>query len=154
MRSASERIAWFREHKPEAVGMCLRHTWQATDIPAAGMPDANAGVAYVKKHGHLHTDRKPPRGAWVWWTSSTHGHVCLSLGDGRILSTDVNGPASTGTVALNYPEVHWNHRYAGWSSWYGVPFTTAADRRTRLQRLRDALRRRLAAVRKKLRRAG
>jgi hypothetical protein len=150
MRSINERIDWFRSHTPSAVGMCLRHTWLATDIPAVGLPDANAGVAYVKKHHKLHTDRHPPRGAWVWWTSSTHGHVCLSLGDGRILSTDVKGPATTGVVGLSFPETQWGQRYAGWSSWYGVSFTVASDRRERLQRRVMSLRKQLARVLAKL----
>lgn len=152
-RTVRARIKWFRNNRPEKVGMCLRHTWMATDIPAVGMPDANAGVALVKKAGHLHTDRHPPRGAWVWWTSPTHGHVCLSLGDGKILSTDVAGPATTGVVGIGYPETRWAHTYAGWSSWYGVEFGTAADRLARLRRLRDALVRQLRAVRERLRRS-
>lgn len=122
------------------------------------MPDANAGVAYVKKHGKLQTDRDPPRGAWVWWTSSTHGHVAISLGDHRIVSTDVNGPATTGTVHLSYPEQMWNHTYQGWSAWYGEPFGVKLtdgelrDRRHRLRRKRDRWTDRIRAVRTRLRR--
>jgi hypothetical protein len=153
IRSVRARINWFRSHKPEAVGMCLRHTWMATSLPAVGKPDANAGWAYVKDAGHLHTDRKPPRGAWVWWSSSTHGHVALSLGEQRILSVDVDGPATTGVRPMTWFETAWGQKYVGWSSWYGVEFPVAGSRTARLVRLRDSLVKRLRAIRAKLRRS-
>lgn len=140
MRTVAERIEWFREHKPSAVGMCLRHTWLATDIPSVGMPDANAGAAYVRKHKRMHTDRKPPRGAWVWWASSNHGHVAIALGDERIVSTDVYGPATVGTVHQSFPETSWGQTYIGWSKWYGVPFAVTQPPRVRISdRIRDTI---------------
>lgn len=159
MRSVNDRIAWFRAHPPAKPGMCLNHTWAATDLPwVPDQPDANAGVALVKRNGAMHTDRRPPRGAWVWWTSSTHGHVCLSVGDGRIVSTDVAGRA-VGTVDLTYPETQWGHHYEGWSRWYGEPFTVAPterQRRRRIERLTDrikALSRRVNVAKRKRERA-
>lgn len=154
MRSVQGRLDWFRKNRPEAVGMCLRHTWMATDIPAVGMVDANAALAYVRKHGHLVVNRHPPKGAWVFWYSATHGHVALSLGDQRILSTDVNGPATTGSAGLSYPETHWGHTYAGWSSWYGTAFPVGDQRRRHLLKRRETLKEKLARVRAKLRRKG
>lgn len=125
LRGVEKRIDWFLEHNPSAVGMCLNHTWLATDIPPAGCADANACVDYVRKHGELRDSRKAPRGAWVLYRSSTYGHAALSLGDGKIASTDVNGPATTGKVPLDYPMTHWGHSYAGWTDWYGVRFPVA-----------------------------
>lgn len=120
-RGVEERIAWFATHLPDREGMCLRHTWQATDLPAVGQPDANAGWQYVKDHGELQ-DGNPPRGAWVWWSSPTHGHVALSAGDGMIWSTDVHGPRTIGKVSIAYPANAWGHKLVGWSDWYGEHF--------------------------------
>lgn len=129
MRDVEARLDWFRSHLPDNVGMCLRHTWESTDIPTVGMPDANAGVRHVDKAGELHTERgsRPPRGAWVWWTSPTHGHVALSAGDSMIWSTDVHGPRTVGKVHIDYPVNAWGHTYAGWSDWYGVRFPVGED---------------------------
>lgn len=152
MRTFNERIKWFREHNPSAVGQCLHHTWEATQIPATGTADANLGVALVRKNGKMHTDRNPPRGAWVWWTSSTHGHVCLSLGDGQILSTDVHGPATVGVVSLRYIEDVWHHNYAGWSKWFGVSFPVAqtkAQKKNVITRAIQGLRDRIHKLRRK-----
>lgn len=123
-RSVSDRIEWFRAHRPERSGLCLRHTWMSTDIPPLGLDEAEDGLAAVKRAGNLKTDRNPPRGAWVWWEGGESGHVCLSLGEHRILSTDVEGKP-TGTVPLSYVEEAWGYRYAGWSAWYGVWFDVA-----------------------------
>lgn len=128
-RNPNERIDWFKSHLPDQVGMCLRHTWQATDIPVVGMPDANAGVAYVSGAGELTRKGPPPRGAWCWWTSPTHGHVALSAGEGMIWSTDVHGPRTVGKVHMDYPVNQWGHTYAGWSDWYGVRFDVAGDKK-------------------------
>lgn len=126
-RDVADRIHWFLTNHPSAVGQCLRHTWQATDLPPVGMPDANAGWAHVRANGQLHRDGQPPRGAWVWWASPTHGHVALSLGDGFIASTDVRGPATVGRVPIDYPVNVWGHRYVGWSDWYGQTFQVQGD---------------------------
>lgn len=136
-RSVQDRIQWYRDHDPGTVGMCLRHIWLATLLPSVGMPDANAGAAYVTRHDRMHEDRNPPRGAWVWWTSDNHGHVALSLGDKRVLSTDVDGPATTGIRPLSFFEREWNQHYEGWSAWYGQPFPI---RRSRLvQRISEKI---------------
>lgn len=126
-RSPQERIDWFKSHLPEAVGMCLRHVWQATAVPYQGISDANAGVRYVRNAGHMHHGDTPPKGAWLWWTSPTHGHVALSAGHGMIWSTDVNGPRTVGLVNDHYPQDHWGHTYAGWSDWYGELFEVGEE---------------------------
>lgn len=126
-RNVADRIHWFLTNHPGTAGMCLRHTWQATAVPYVGIPDANAGWAYVKVNGHLHTDRNIPRGAWVWYSSPSHGHVGIALGDGMLASTDVHGPGTTGRVPDTWPEQIWGHTYQGWSDWYGETFTTEGD---------------------------
>ena len=125
-RRPNERIKWFLSNKPSDVGMCLNHTWNATDIPSVGCDDANEGIDVVKAAGEMRSG-PPPRGAWCWWRSSTHGHAALSMGDGTIASVDVNGPASTGVVSLSYPVNEWGHVYQGWSDFYGVRFDVGDD---------------------------
>ena len=41
---------------------------------------------------HQHTDfRNAPRGAMVFYNTSSNGHVALSLGDGRVVSSSAHG---------------------------------------------------------------
>ncbi len=129
-RSPNDRIKWFLSNKPSDVGMCLNHTWIATDIPSANCADANAGVELVRAHKEMRSG-PPPRGAWCWWTSSNHGHAALSVGNGKIASVDVNGPQTTGVVSLSYPVDVWGHVYQGWSDFFGVRFDVGGDEERR-----------------------
>lgn len=95
-------------------GMCLQQTRIWYEI-AAKHPDASTGWRNAK---YRRTDRKPPRGAPVWWTggSSGHGHIGLALGDGTFRSTDAAGRGKVGTVSLDYPEKQWGLKWGGWSA--------------------------------------
>lgn len=121
-RGVEERIDWFRQNKPERVGLCLNHTWLATSLPNGGCDNATEGAWYVASNGHMNRSSAPPRGSWVWWRNYPNGHVALSLGAGLILSTDVRGPATVGTVPLHYIADVWGHEYIGWSNWYVETF--------------------------------
>ena len=147
MRHPKARIKWFLSHRPPEVGLCLRHTWQATDIPAAGSASAAEAVAYIRDHGHLHEHSNAPKGAWVLWTggSNGYGHAALAMSRNRIASTDVKGPATVGVVDESWPSNHWGLHYAGWSDWYGVPFTVGPAWRRHLH----TLRRRIARIRRR-----
>lgn len=94
-------------------GMCLQWTRLQFGVgPSA--PDATAGWAAATKRSP--GDRNPPVGVPVWWTggSAGHGHVAVSLGGGKIRTTDVPS-GHVGTVDLGYPERVWRLKYAGWS---------------------------------------
>lgn len=79
---------------------------------------------------HRHTDRTPPAGVPVYFsagTSNPYGHVAISLGGGRIRSTDwpTGGPAGTrtrvGDTTIAGLEQGWNRQYLGWAEdFYGV----------------------------------
>lgn len=126
VRGPKERIDWFLSNSPEDEGRCLEHTWHATELPPVGCDDANHGVRVVKE-AHEMRSGDPPRGAWVWWTSDTHGHAALSMGNGKIASVDVKGPKTTGVVSINFPENEWGHTYQGWSRYYGVEFAVGDE---------------------------
>ena len=59
--------------------------------------------------GRIHTDTNPPRGTLVFYTYSDLGHVGISLGDGRVVSTKVSGPVRV------TPVTGWGLTYLGWS---------------------------------------
>lgn len=114
-RGVEARIAWFRTHSPGGVGLCARHTWRSLggdygNPPAWGCPHANCVYDKVIKAGrYWRTD--PPRGAIVLWKYGKYGHAALSLGGGKILTTDPSGkPGGTGVESIGYP-----------SKWGAVP---------------------------------
>lgn len=100
-------------------GYCLQQVRTWCGIPARY---GTAALAWANTNDR-HTDRRPPRGAPVFWTGGSHGygHIALSLGDRNrdgtflVRSTDVNGWGGIGTVDLGWFERHWGLHYAGWA---------------------------------------
>lgn len=96
------------------VGMCLQWSRERANIPAL-QPDA----ATAWKHAvHRHPgDKKPPRGAMVYWTggSKGYGHIAVSLGNGKIRSSDSGGSGRPATVDIDWPTRTWGMPYAGWA---------------------------------------
>lgn len=138
-RGIEERIDWFLDHSPSGPGMCAQHTWHALggdqgNPPAWGCEDANECVGKVEASGRCWTpatwDGPPPRGAWVGWRYGNDGHAALSLGDGRIATTDPSDGEPTGVEPLDYP-TRWGFNaskgdYTVWTDTYaGVRFEVA-----------------------------
>lgn len=89
----------------------------AGDVDRDGDADAVDGWKSEPLSARHEGDRNPPRGVPVAWSggSKGHGHRAVSLGNGKIRSTDAGGLGHVATVDLNWPEVHWGMRYLGWS---------------------------------------
>lgn len=97
-----------------AAGMCLQWSRERAAI-AALQPDA--ATAWKHAHNRHPGDRNPPRGAMVYWTGGSHGygHIAVSLGGGKIRSSDANGSGRPATVDLGWVERAWGMPYAGWA---------------------------------------
>lgn len=122
-RSVEARIEYMRNHPPHRVGLCAKTVWLSLDVPPLGAASASIAAGKVRHAGKLHTSHTPPRGAVVLWTGGSHGygHAALSLGHGKILTTDPPGhPGGVGVQPLNMPQVRWGLHYAGWTTWWGV----------------------------------
>jgi hypothetical protein len=128
-RSIEERIAYMKAHPPGRAGQCAATVWHSLGVPPLGAASASIAAGKVRHAGKLHTSHNPPRGAICLWTGGSHGygHAALSLGGGRLLTTDPPGRSGgVGEVALNMPEVRWGHHWAGWTTWWGVDLPGAA----------------------------
>jgi hypothetical protein len=108
-RGAEDRIRWFLANKPSGPGMCAQHSWHALGGDRGNPPRwyaANANAVYdkVRAAGRYWTS-DPPRGALVLWEYGTNGHAALSLGDGRIATTDATGSRNgePGIEPIGYP---------------------------------------------------
>jgi len=135
-------------------GMCQQWTRTRFGAPSVGDYDGD-GAADAEdgwkaaKHRHP-GDRNPPRGVPVYYDggSRDNGHAAVSLGGGKIRSTDAAGRERVGTVDLGWPERAWGMRYLGWAEDLGgqvVPLPpTPPVKRVRRPEVRAAL----AALRK------
>jgi len=105
------------------VDTCQLWTRTIIGVPSAGDYDHDGDADAVDgwkseptKFKHA-GDRHPPAGVPVSYSggSAGHGHRAISLGNGKIRSTDANGNGHVATVDLDWPEKHWGLKYLGWS---------------------------------------
>lgn len=90
-------------------GWCMRFQAQAYGWSYSGFSTAEVGGDWMVSHGYMHTSGTPPRGALVWYhNSSGTGHVVVSLGEGKIIGSSVNG--AVGVAGYLY-----RTGYRGWS---------------------------------------
>jgi cell wall-associated NlpC family hydrolase len=103
---ATNRVGAVRD-----VGWCLKFVANAYGFDGAGFQSAWYNYTVFKRWHLVATAGTPPRGALVWYGPGPlgQGHVAISLGDGRIVSTTSNGRA-VGIQPLSY-----RGDYKGWS---------------------------------------
>ncbi|MGH3664439.1 MAG: hypothetical protein ACRDTQ_21610 [Micromonosporaceae bacterium] len=111
-RTKNSAISWQWKHRGSTAyeGWCLKfqrlaYGWQN----GAGWSTAEQGGDWMVSHGRMHTTGVPPRGALVWYHNSAGtGHIVVSLGEGKIIGTSVNG--HVGVAGYKY-----RTGYRGWS---------------------------------------
>lgn len=109
------------------VGMCQAQVRTWFDAPGAGDRDHDGDfdaydgwLSEPLKFRHP-GDRYPPRGVPVSFSGGSHGHGhrAISMGSGRIRSTDMYGglyhPGLTSNCSIEDIERHMNQHYLGWS---------------------------------------
>lgn len=114
--NASQAVARAWSWSRYTVGMCLEYVWRCIDAPyKVGIPDANA--AWTKATQKRYTTN-PPAGAPVYFAGGQHGHIAMSLGGGKIRSTDWPSKGYVGNTTISYLASRWGLRYRGWSADY------------------------------------
>lgn len=90
-------------------GDCLVLARTAYGWSSSGWATAEIGGDWFANHGTLNTTGIPPRGALVWYHNSAGtGHVTISLGEGLVIGSSVNGK-----VGVSGYKDH--GMYRGWS---------------------------------------
>lgn len=120
----------------QAVSVALSYASHGTAI-SPGMCDhyaaafyglSHSGFSTAKSHylstptGYRHGTSTAPLGALCFWGggSSGAGHVAISIGGGRIVSTDMPRSGRCGVVSLGTIGSLWGLPYYGWTdAWYG-----------------------------------
>ena len=134
-RGVEERLRWFLGNRPDIdgdgtpdVGACANHSWKALGgnygcPPRWGASSANVLYDKVVASGRFFIKTAPPRGALVLWKYGKYGHAALSMGDGKIATTDPLGkPGRTGIEPIDYPK-RWGAINYIWTDQYnGIRF--------------------------------
>jgi hypothetical protein len=101
-------------------GMCQAWTHDIFEAPAVGDVDHDGDADAVdgwesEPVSARHPgDRHPPRGVPVAY-SGGNGHRAVSIGGGKIRTTDGNGNGHVATRDLDWPEKTWGKKYLGWT---------------------------------------
>lgn len=125
---ASAAVARARRFTTYRAGYCLNYV---ANVLTNGLMLGAFGVKYAPYALHAwtnarwkHTDRRPPAGVPVYFDhgrTNTYGHICISLGNGRIRTTGWGRATDIGETTITELEARWGQKYLGWSEdLYGV----------------------------------
>jgi hypothetical protein len=104
-------ITWFRAHNGDtsyenACEKAVENAWGTTGV----WPNASAHWEGAIAAGKAHVrDMAPPFGAFVYWRTSSEGHVGIADGQGGFYSTNVNGAIGHSS------NLFYHANYLGWS---------------------------------------
>ena len=111
-RNSAISHAFADYHSTGYEGYCLKFVGQMYGWSYTGWYSAEVGGDWLTDHGYMHTTGIPPRGALTWYHNSAGtGHVALSLGEGKVISTSVSG--SVGVASYTF-----HSSYRGWTVAY------------------------------------
>jgi len=117
-RNAREAAQWAIEQvKSNATGWhnyCERFTEMAWGKPGR-YASALAGWAAAKKEKRAYEGKTPPPGAMVYWGGGQYGHAAVSIGGGKIVSTDIKRKGQADIVTIDYLTKQWGKPYLGWA---------------------------------------
>lgn len=130
LSSPAAAVARARQFRTYRTGQCLNFICNVFTA-GRGLGVYAPYALHAWEHSrYRHTDRTPPAGVPVYFsagTSNPYGHVAISLGGGRIRSTDwpTGGPSGSrtavGETTIAGLEKGWNRKYLGWAEdFYGV----------------------------------
>lgn len=113
--SASQAVARANAQTFWPTARCLEFVMHCVNGEQVGLYDANAAWAAARQKV---TTGTPPAGAPVYFSGYAHGHIAVSLGGGRIRSTDEPSLGRVANTTIGDIERDWGIRYLGWSRDY------------------------------------
>lgn len=115
MRAPLDAIAYSRRFTTCRVGLCLYYVQTWLGAPWSG-PDA---LWAWRNARYKRTSWPPPAGFPVFWgqdaNTSRYGHIALSVGNGRVRSTDYPYRGRVGEASIATISRHFSRPYLGWT---------------------------------------
>ncbi len=109
-----ESVARFRRYTHCTPGQCLHYVSISLGGPF-GWPHLGYAADAHRHARALHDDTHPPAGVPVYFLGSKYGHITLSVGAGKVRSTDYPHRGAIGEVGIMTLARAWGREYAGWS---------------------------------------
>lgn len=112
--AADKAIAKAKSTFHWTVGMCDNFVANMYGYSSSGYATAVANWNATPANLKHPQDYSAPPGALMYWGGGS-GHVALSLGNGSIVSTDINGPGTVSTAQASQITQRWGKPYLGWA---------------------------------------
>lgn len=118
MLSPSQAIKNAMNTTRNAVGMCDRVVASYFGYSSSGYATAIVHWNSIPPSSKHPGDTNAPAGSLVFWSggSTGAGHVALSLGGGKIVSTDYPRSGITSATTIDAISNGWGEHYMGWSA--------------------------------------
>lgn len=117
LNSPSEAVSWALAHTGQDLGyegLCDHFVAQAYGRDHSGYASAREHYQAALAAKDIHTDQNPPPGALVYWDTGANGHIALSVGGGKVASTDFLHKGQEDVVPIADITEKWG-TYLGWS---------------------------------------
>lgn len=118
MRSPEEAIDWARaqveKRSRDWTGYCQMFVRTSFGV-GMGFSSAIAQWHGADKKHPTSDPLKVPRGVPVFWEGGNYGHVALSLGNGRCVSTDARRLGWPDVVTIDSITKAWGYKLVGWA---------------------------------------
>lgn len=106
---------WVRDRVHVGVGYCLRTIRSLYGVPAL-YPDAETAWEQSDRKHRTSDPHNIPWGVPVFWTNGGYGHIALSLGGNRCLTTDYVRTGELGVAPISALGPWCGGQLVGWSN--------------------------------------
>lgn len=122
--TCAQAVTWAKNHITTAyhadyVNACDHLVGLAYGFPHSGSVTAIAHWNAIPG-GYKHAgDRSVPAGGLAFFSTSSSGHVMISIGGGEFVSNDIHGSGTYTKTTIAQIENSWGSHYLGWAQpWF------------------------------------
>jgi len=122
-RTCAQAVTWAKNHITKTnnsnyYGMCDHIVGLAYGRSASGHYDA---ISHWKStpSKYKHSGKGIPAGGLAFFSGGSHGHVAISVGDGKLISNDIHGRGTYTYTTISEIQSKWGDKYLGWTNpWF------------------------------------
>ncbi|WP_212754215.1 GH25 family lysozyme [Nakamurella aerolata] len=125
-RSCAEAVEWAKARvgqvdRGQYYRKCDNIVARAYGFTASGSYTAVSHWKSIPAQYKNPGNRDVPVGALAFFNSSSAGHVMISIGDGKFVSNDIDGPGKLSITTIADIENRWGQQYFGWAQpWFQI----------------------------------
>ena len=122
--TCAQAVTWAKNHittsyHSDYYRRCDHIVGLAYGFPASGSVTAQAHWNAIPARFKHAGDRSVPAGGLAFFSTSSSGHVMISIGSGTFVSNDIHGNGTYTKTTIHEIESKWGAHYLGWAQpWF------------------------------------